>query len=61
MMQAPARKDGEIMKRHSRIPPVEQRALEQWTQRNLKDRYDAALDEPVPDELMALLRDFPSH
>ncbi|MBO1080765.1 NepR family anti-sigma factor [Roseomonas haemaphysalidis] len=49
------------MKRYSRTAPVEQRALEQWTQRNLKDRYDEALKEPVPDELLALLRQFPSH
>ncbi len=48
------------MKRNSRTTSVEQRALEQWTQRNLKERYDATLQEPVPDELLALLRQFPA-
>ena len=59
-MQAHGRKDDQDMKRNSRTTSVEQRALEQWTQRNLKERYDATLQEQVPDELLALLRQFPA-
>lgn len=30
-------------------------ALDTWLRREFKSRYDAALDEPVPDDLMTLL------
>jgi len=38
---------------------VEQRALDQWTQRALKDQYNQALEEPLPEDLLALVRQFP--
>jgi hypothetical protein len=60
-MQVQVRKDPKGMKRFVQTVPVEKRALDQWTQRALKDQYDTSLQEPLPDDLMALVRNFPEH
>lgn len=58
-MQVQGRKDPKGMKRYGQVVSVEERALDQWTQRALKSQYDQALEEPLPEELLALIRDFP--
>lgn len=58
-MQVQGRKDSKGMKRYGQMVTVEQRALDQWTQRALKDQYDQALEEPLPEDLLALVRQFP--
>jgi hypothetical protein len=35
--------------------------LDQWAQRMLKGQYDRAANEPVPEDLLALVRQFPDH
>ncbi|MBC9176269.1 NepR family anti-sigma factor [Pseudoroseomonas ludipueritiae] len=47
------------MKRYGQMVSVEERALEQWTQRALKSQYDQTLEEPLPEDLLALVRQFP--
>jgi truncated hemoglobin YjbI len=49
------------MRRFSQPPPVEQRAMDQWMQRTLKAQYTQTAEEPIPDELLALIRTFPQH
>lgn len=58
-MQAQGRKDSKGMKRYGQMVSVEERALEQWTQRALKSQYDQTLEEPLPEDLLALVRQFP--
>ncbi|MFC7552586.1 hypothetical protein ACFQU7_10505 [Pseudoroseomonas wenyumeiae] len=58
-MQVQGRKDHKGMKRYGQMVSVEQRALDQWTQRVLKDQYDQTLEEPLPEDLLALVRQFP--
>ena len=58
-MQVQGRKDHKGMKRYGQMVTVEQRALDQWTQRVLKDQYDQTLEEPLPEDLLALVRQFP--
>lgn len=58
-MQVQGRKDSQGMKRYGQMVSVEQRALDQWTQRALKDQYDQTLEEPLPEDLLALVRQFP--
>ncbi|MBO1074850.1 hypothetical protein [Roseomonas marmotae] len=50
-----------MMKRYGRLVTVEQRALDQWTQRALQERYGRTMDDPLPDELLALIQQFPEH
>lgn len=58
-MQVQGRKDSKGMKRYGQVVSVEQRALDQWTQRALKHQYDQTLEEPLPEDLLALVRQFP--
>jgi hypothetical protein len=58
-MQVQGRKDLKGMKRYGQMVTVEQRALDQWTQRALKEQYDRTLEEPLPEDLLALVRQFP--
>jgi hypothetical protein len=60
-MQVQLRKDPKGMKRYGQVVSVEKRALDQWTQRALKDQYDRTLEEPLPEDLLALVRQFPEH
>jgi hypothetical protein len=60
-MQVQLRKDPKGMKRYGQVVSVETRALDQWTQRALKDQYDRTLEEPLPEDLLALVRQFPEH
>lgn len=55
------KRDSKGMRRFSQPAPVEQRAMDQWMQRALKAQYAQAAEEPVPDELLALIRTFPQH
>jgi hypothetical protein len=59
-MQVQGRKDLKGMKRYGQMVTVEQRALDQWTQRALKEQYDRTLEEPLPEDLLALVRQFPN-
>jgi hypothetical protein len=58
-MHSQDRKDARTMKRFSQVAPIEQQALDLWAQRMLKVQYDNAADEPIPEDLMALVRQFP--
>ncbi|MDB5369844.1 MAG: hypothetical protein JWP20_1402 [Roseomonas sp.] len=60
-MQVQARKDLKTMTRYGRPASVEEQALDQWAQRMLKGQYDRAANEPVPEDLLALVRQFPDH
>jgi hypothetical protein len=55
------KRDATGMTRFSQPAPVEKRAMDQWMQRALKAQYTQAAEEPVPDELLALIRTFPQH
>jgi hypothetical protein len=58
-MQVQGRKDPKGMKRYGQTMAVERRALDQWTQRTLKSQYDQTLEEPLPEDLLTLVRQFP--
>jgi len=57
----PGKGNSKVMRRFSQPAPVEQRAMDQWMQRSLKAQYTEAAEEPIPDELLALVRTFPQH